>query len=60
MQPIPHLTDEIQSRIVEAGEGYDIVLIEIGGTGGDYENELFLFAVKGMERSSARSTSSTC
>ena len=28
----------------------DFVLIEIGGTGGDYENELFLFAVKGMER----------
>ncbi len=50
VQPIPHLTDEVQRRIVEAGEGFDIVLIEIGGTGGDYENELFLFAVKGMER----------
>ena len=50
VQPIPHLTDEVQRRIMKAGEGFDIVLIEIGGTGGDYENELFLFAVKGMER----------
>jgi CTP synthase len=50
VQPIPHLTDEVQRRIIEAGEGFDVVLIEIGGTGGDYENELFLFAVKGMER----------
>lgn len=50
VQPIPHLTDEVQRRIVEAGIGFDVVLIEIGGTGGDYENELFLFAVKGMER----------
>jgi CTP synthase len=50
VQPIPHLTDEVQRRIIKAGEGFDIVLIEIGGTGGDYENELFLFAVKGMER----------
>lgn len=50
VQPIPHLTDEIQRRIMEAGEGFDVVLIEIGGTVGDYENEPFLFAVKGMER----------
>ena len=50
VQPIPHITDEIKRRIQEAGEGFDIVLIEIGGTVGDYENEIFLFAVKGMER----------
>ena len=50
VQPIPHITDEIKRRIQEAGEGFDIVLIEIGGTVGDYENEPFLFAVKGMER----------
>ena len=50
VQPIPHLTDEIQRRITEAADGYDVVLVEIGGTVGDYENEPFLFAVKGMER----------
>ena len=50
VQPIPHITDEIKGRIQKAGEGFDIVLVEIGGTVGDYENEPFLFAVKGLER----------
>jgi CTP synthase len=50
VQPIPHITDEIQSRIKEAAQGYDVVLVEIGGTVGDYENEPFLFAVKALER----------
>ena len=50
VQPIPHITDEITRRLQEAGEGYDIVLVEIGGTVGDYENEPFLFAVKALER----------
>ncbi len=50
VQPIPHITDEISRRIQDAGEGYDVVLIEIGGTVGDYENEPFLFAVKALER----------
>ena len=50
VQPIPHITDEISRRIQEAGQGFDVVLIEIGGTVGDYENEPFLFAVKAMER----------
>ena len=50
VQPIPHITDEITRRLQEAGEGYDIVLVEIGGIVGDYENEPFLFAVKTLER----------
>jgi len=50
VQPIPHITDEITRRLQEAGEGYDVVLGEIGGTVGDYENEPFLFAVKTLER----------
>ena len=50
VQPIPHITDEITRRLQEAGKGYDIVLVEIGGTVGDYENEPFLFAVKTLER----------
>ena len=50
VQPIPHITDEINRRIQEAGEGFDIVLVEIGGTVGDYENEPYLFAMKGLER----------
>ncbi|OYD15467.1 hypothetical protein CH333_05635 [candidate division WOR-3 bacterium JGI_Cruoil_03_44_89] len=50
VQFIPHVPDEIKKRIKEAARGYDISIIEIGGTVGDYENIPFLFAVKGMER----------
>ncbi len=50
VQPIPHITDEIKGRIQKAGSGFDIVLVEIGGTVGDYEHAPFLFAVKGLER----------
>jgi len=50
VQPIPHITDEITQRIQESGKGFDIVLVEIGGTVGDYENEPFLFAIKALER----------
>jgi CTP synthase len=50
VQPIPHITDEIKDRIKKAATGFDIALIEIGGTIGDYENIPFLFAVKGLER----------
>ena len=48
VQPIPHITDEIKSRVQEAAQGFDVALVEIGGTVGDYENEPFLFAMKGL------------
>ena len=50
VQFIPHIPDEIKSRIKKAGKDYNITLIEIGGTIGDYENIPFLFAVKSLER----------
>jgi CTP synthase len=50
VQPIPHITDEIKSRIMEIAKGYEITLIEIGGTVGDYENTLFLEAARQMRR----------
>lgn len=51
VQPIPHVTDEIKNRIRRPGkEGkFDFVLVEIGGTVGDYENVLFLEAVRQMK-----------
>lgn len=51
VQPIPHVTDEIKSRIKRPDEenGFDFVLVEIGGTVGDYENVLFLEAVRQMK-----------
>jgi len=50
VQFIPHVPDEIKRRIREAGKDYDIVIVEIGGTIGDYENIPFLFAMKSLER----------
>jgi CTP synthase len=50
VQLIPHVTDEIKNRVKEAGKGFDIVLIEIGGTVGDLENIPFLFAMKSLEK----------
>ena len=50
VQFIPHIPDEIKRRIKEAGNNYDFVLVEVGGTIGDYENIPFLFALKSLER----------
>ncbi len=50
VQFVPHITDEIIKRIIDASRGYDIAVIEIGGTAGDYENVPFLFAIKALER----------
>lgn len=46
IQVIPHITNEIKRRIVEGGEGYDIAIIEIGGTVGDIESQPFLEAIR--------------
>jgi CTP synthase len=51
VQPIPHVTDQIKERIRKPSKEakYDFVLVEIGGTVGDYENVLFLEAVRQMK-----------
>jgi CTP synthase len=51
VQPIPHVTDEIKKRIRRPVDGskFDFILVEIGGTVGDYENVLFLEAVRQMK-----------
>ncbi len=51
VQPIPHVTDEIKERIRYSAKeiNWDFVLVEIGGTVGDYENVLFLEAVRQMK-----------
>ena len=43
VEAVPHVTDEIISRIREAGrkENADIVVIELGGTAGEYQNALY-------------------
>lgn len=49
VEVIPHVPEEIKRRIREASEGFDICLIEVGGTIGDYQNVPYLFALKSME-----------
>lgn len=49
VQVIPHITDEIKHRIHASGEGYDIAMIEIGGTVGDIESLPFMEAVRQMQ-----------
>jgi CTP synthase len=50
VQYVPHIIDEIIARIKDAAAGYDVAIIEIGGTVGDYENMPFLFAAKALEQ----------
>jgi CTP synthase len=49
VQVIPHITDEIKSRVRGATDGVDVAIIEIGGTAGDIESLPFLEAVRQMK-----------
>jgi CTP synthase len=48
VQVVPHITDEIKSRIAQLGRAgeADVVLVEIGGTVGDIESLPFLEAIR--------------
>jgi CTP synthase len=46
VQIIPHLTAAIGKYIETAGEGFDVHIVEIGGTVGDYESLSFIEAIR--------------
>ncbi len=46
VQVIPHITNEIQDRIVDVAKESDVTLVEIGGTVGDIESLPFLEAIR--------------
>ena len=52
VQVIPHITNEIKSRVYRAGKAAqsDIVITEIGGTVGDIESTPFLEAIRQVGR----------
>jgi CTP synthase len=52
VQVIPHITNEIKSRLLSLAENTkaDVVLVEIGGTVGDIESLPFLEAIRQMKR----------
>lgn len=51
VEAIPHVRDEIMERYRTAGEknGSDISVIEVGGTVGDFQNELFIEAARALK-----------
>lgn len=46
VQFIPHVTQASQEEILKASEGFDVHIVEIGGTVGDYEGLSFLEAIR--------------
>jgi CTP synthase len=46
IQVIPHVTNAIKDFVLDGNEGYDFVLVEIGGTVGDIEGLPFFEAIR--------------
>ncbi len=46
VQVIPHITNEIKDYIKKTAEGFDVSIVEIGGTVGDIESLPFLEAIR--------------
>jgi len=46
VQYIPHVTKAFQKAIAEAAEGFDVHIVEIGGTVGDYESLALIEAIR--------------
>ena len=49
IQVVPHIVGEIVDRIKQAGEGHDILVVELGGTVGDIEGLPFMEAIRMMK-----------
>jgi len=49
IQVVPHIVGEIVDRIKSAGEGHDILIVELGGTVGDIEGLPFMEAIRMMK-----------
>jgi len=49
IQVVPHIVGEIVSRIKKAGEGHEILVVELGGTVGDIEGLPFMEAIRQMK-----------
>ena len=48
---IPYVPEEVIRRIQAAGKGYDICLVELGGTVGEYQNIIYYEAYRIMKMS---------
>lgn len=57
IQVIPHITNHIKDAIKAVSDGYDVVIVEIGGTVGDIESLPFLEAIRQMSNEVGRNNS---
>jgi len=48
IQVIPHVVDEIKDRIYAAAEGYEFLIVELGGTVGDIEGLPFMESIRAI------------
>ena len=46
VQVIPHITDEIKRSVRAGAEGFDVAMVEVGGTVGDIESLPFMEALR--------------
>src|SRR5687768_2546211 len=46
VEVVPHVPEEIICRINEASDGAEFVIVELGGTVGEYQSEVFLEATR--------------
>ncbi|MCL1826247.1 MAG: CTP synthase [Betaproteobacteria bacterium] len=58
VQVIPHITDEIKTKIKAGADGAEVAIVEVGGTVGDIESLPFLEAIRQMGIEEGRSN--TC
>lgn len=54
VQVVPHITDEIKNSILSVADGFDVVIVEIGGTIGDIESLPFLEAIRQLRHDLGR------
>lgn len=54
VQVIPHITNEIKDYIRETAAGFDVSIVEIGGTVGDIESLPFLEAIRQFRNEAGR------
>src|SRR3954463_13779750 len=54
VQVIPHVTNAIKEFVLSGNDGFDFVLVEIGGTGGDIEGLPFSEATRQLGNDLAR------
>lgn len=57
VQFIPHVTNAIQAEVLKASKGFDVHIVEIGGTVGDYEGLSFVEAIRELSLKVGRENS---